>query len=75
MCEWESMNMYLFSPKMVCGPSFNVVNIDPPAPLDISICQKTDYLISDGGFFGIAIVFQRLLTSIICVKIQFPCWV
>lgn len=36
---------------MVCGPSFNVVNVDPPAPLDVTICQKTDYLISDGGFF------------------------
>jgi len=37
--------------QRVCDPSFSIVNIDPPAPLDTSICQKTDFLISDGGFF------------------------
>lgn len=37
--------------QRVCDPSFSIINIDPPATLDTSICQKTDYLISDGGFF------------------------
>ena len=38
--------------QKVCSPALTVVSIDPPASLDPAICDKTDFLITDGCYLG-----------------------